>query len=76
MKSNRIMVALAVCLLLTACGKDKQPVPPKPVDSAKPALEISPSSGSNSTPPNRSFQHLRQSGLSTSTETFEGRSGL
>jgi hypothetical protein len=37
MKPNRIMVALAVCFLLTACGKDKQAVPSNPVESAKPA---------------------------------------
>lgn len=37
MKPNRIVAALAVCFLLAACNKDKQPVPANPVESAKPA---------------------------------------
>lgn len=45
MKPNRIMVALAVCFLLTACGKDKPPVLPKPVDSPKPASVESAAAG-------------------------------
>ena len=45
MKPNRIMVALAVCFLLTACGKDKPPVLPRPVESAKPASVESAAAG-------------------------------
>jgi ribosomal protein L29 len=45
MKPNRIMVALAVCFLLTACGKDKPPVLPKPAESAKPASVESAAAG-------------------------------
>jgi len=39
------MLALAICFLLTACGKDKPPVLPKPVDSAKPASVESAAAG-------------------------------
>ncbi len=45
MKPNRIIVALAVCFLLAACGKDKPPVLPKPVDYAKPASVESAAAG-------------------------------
>ncbi len=45
MKPSRIMVALAVCFLLTACGKDKPPVLPKPAESAKPASVESAAAG-------------------------------
>lgn len=45
MKPNRIMVALAVCFLLTACDKDKPPVLPKPVESAQPASVESAAAG-------------------------------
>lgn len=45
MRPNRITVALAVCFLLTACGKDRQPVPPKPVDYAKPVSVESAAAG-------------------------------
>ena len=45
MKPNRIMVALVVCFLLTACGKDKETAPPRPVDSAKSATVESAAAG-------------------------------
>jgi hypothetical protein len=45
MKPNRIKVALAVCFLVTACRKDKPPVLPRPVESAKPASVESAAAG-------------------------------